>query len=114
MGMELEFYGVRAITVDSTGAKETQRVDIDTWGHVPYLVCLAISKSSTPIDDYVQYLDKAGEVWQEPVYADDDWLEDQQPIGFTPRNYCAEHLVDFKVAIETYTKAGYTIHLEVL
>jgi hypothetical protein len=109
MGIELEFYAKRSVTVDNTGKKDIQKFDIHTW-HLSYKQVLAIQTASDPVAEYISQLSVVTDVYEEAVYADDDWLEEDSPIAYVKRNFCAEHLVEFKSAIERLTKEGYTIH----
>lgn len=113
--MSMNFYisGKREITVNKTGAVETQNIHYQTW-QTPTAVTRELLKCADPVEAYKEWVMSKAVDEQEAVYAADDFLRDSKPIGFKTVNVGREECQQLDEWITAVTALGYELEFYTL
>lgn len=115
MSTNIHFVAKRRITFKKKNGKrsgEVQQVHFDEW-QTPTTVTYEILKSPNPIQTYKDWiLKECSRDQQLPVYAEDDYLQEGQPVRFEIYNAGKEHIQKFDEWIESVEEQGFTVTAE--
>jgi hypothetical protein len=113
MSMNIGFKAIREIYVPKIEKYDFQIEFIGVW-QTPTNVTYQIHGSNDPVSAYIDWVDSERFVTTVPVYADDDFLGEDDPIGYEEYDEGKEHIQDFKSKISTLLSEGYEIKPVVL
>ena len=113
--MSMNFYisGVREITVNKTGVVETQHCNYQPW-QTPTVITRELLKQADPVAAYKAWVMSNAVDRQEPVYAEDDYLCDNEPVGFKTVNAGQEECQQVDDWIAAVTAQGYELEFYTL
>lgn len=108
--MSMNFYirGTREITVNKTGAVETQNCDYQPW-QTPTVVTYELLKQPDPVAAYKAWVMSKAVDEQEAVYREDDFMCDDDPVGFKIVNAGKEECEQVDTWIAAVTALGYEL-----
>ena len=108
--MSMNFYisGQREITVNKTGAQETQHINYQPW-QTPTVVTREILASADPVAAYKAWVMTQAEDEQEAVYREDDFMCDDDPVGFKTVNAVKEECTEVDEWVAAVTALGYEL-----
>jgi hypothetical protein len=110
--MNIHILASRNVIVEKTGEKSVQEEYFDEW-QTPTKVSYEIEKSDNPIQAYKDWVMSISRDEEVTVYAEDDILNEGEPIGTKTVNYGEYHIEQLNEWIEVYKNAGYEISVEV-
>ena len=114
MSMNIHFVAVREIIIAKSGKKSTQEIYFDDVIQTPTKVTYEIHGSKDPIQSYKDWVMQNSKDEKYPIYADDDFLSERDPIGFEVYNFQKEHIARFQEWIDCMIEEGFVIKSEVL
>lgn len=98
---------------DGSIGNDIQTVNFDCV-QTPTEVTQKIISEENPINAYIDYIKSLSDPEQVPVYADDDFFMEKDPISFTEYDWSTEHINLLKKWIFEKEEQGYTISYFVL
>ena len=115
MSTNIHFVAQRKITFkkkDGNRGSEIQQAYFDQW-QTPTTVTHEMMKSADTIHAYKDWiLTKYNEDEELPVYAEDDYLQENEPVGVKIYNEGKEHVARFEQWINHMEDQGYIITVE--
>lgn len=108
MSMNIDIWGTREVVVTKTGAKDTQTCQFDCW-QTPTTVTRAILATSDPIQAYKDWVLSRSCPIEEPVFAEDDFFQDRDPIGVEIVHPGVDHCAELDEWLVACKQAGYEI-----
>ena len=113
MSMNVYIEAVRKITYRNKAGKrktDTQRIKFNAV-QTPSKVTYEILESADPAEAYREYIRSRSCVEQEPIYAADDIMCENEPIGYQDYDWTVEHLSKFDEWVRTVEEDGYTVEI---
>jgi hypothetical protein len=115
MSMNIVITATRKITFKKKNGKRSgavQTIKFNAW-QTPTVVTRAILASKDPKAVYLKWIEEnCSSGYRIPVYADDDFLEEGEPISTRIYNPGQEHAEEFMQWCENAEEEGYTIKFE--
>lgn len=113
--MSMNFYisGKREITVNKTGAVETQNIHYQPW-QTPTTVTRELLKQADPVTAYKEWVMSISVDEQEAVYADDDVFGEGDVIRYNTVNNGREECQQLDEWIAAVTALGYELEFYTL
>ena len=111
MSTNIHVVGLRDVRVIKTGKIVEQR----TWFQclqTPAKVTEEIALASDPLEAYKAWVLDTSQDIVEPIYAEDDILGEDAPIGTRVLNQGKYHLEKFKRWVEVAEAEGYSVSVE--
>ena len=117
MSMNIYIYATREISFkDKKGKKKTEtQATVFNALQTPTEVTYEIVESSNPAQVYIDWVLRRCSVDEQwPVYADDDFMQEREPIGVEIINQGKEHVEKFRQWMIWMEEKGYEIKYEVM
>ena len=111
MSTNIHFHASRAVMVLATEKLDRQTVAINVW-QTPTSVTRKIIAADDPVEAYVEWVNEISVDEQEPVYAEDDFWHERDPIEFRTVNVGKEHAKEFLATVAAMKEEGYEIIAE--
>lgn len=108
MSMNLHVHGKRDVTVNKTGKQSIQFVGFNLW-QTPTMATRQILATDNPAQAYRDWVNSDRYEYEEPVYADDDYLGEGEPIGTKIVCNADYHLANFDKFIKECEDDGYEL-----
>ena len=83
---------------------------LPVW-QTPTEVTNYILTSTNPVQEYFDWVRTKSNMHYEPQYAEDDFLCENEPIGFIPVDYAHEHIQEFTEQMKIFEDEGYTLEV---
>ena len=114
MSTNVHIYGKRDILVIKTQKPDTQTIKFEGVYQTSTAETWKIMKSPDRIQAYKDSIMSNGWAVDEevPVYAEDDWYEENEPIGVKIVNDGKEHIKRFEEWLEMCSEEGYNVYFE--
>ena len=115
--MNIYIYATRVISFkDKKGKKKTEtQTTVFNVLQTPTEVTYEIVKSNDPAQVYIDWVLRECSVDEQwPVYADDDFMQEREPIGVEIVNQGKEHVEKFRQWMIWMEEKGYEIKYEVM
>ena len=106
--MNFHISGKRDITVNKTGAVEVQLIHCEL-NQTPTTVTREILASADPVAAYKAWVMRNAVDKKEPVYAENDFFCEDEPIGYKTTNYAKESCIELDEWIAAITAIGYEL-----
>ena len=114
MSTNIHIYAERDIFVPKINRNEVQRIAFDRVWQTSTLDTRMIMESCDKIQAYKDWVMTTS--WsvdsEEPVYADDDYFQDMEPIGVKIVNAGKDHIYAFEKWLEMCSEDGYDVYFE--
>lgn len=112
MSTNIHFKATRKIVVKKTKKRDIQTIYFNEW-QTPTRVTYEIIRSKNPIQAYKDWvLTECSRDEKLPVYADDDFLQERDPVRIEVYNAGKEHVAQFEEWIREAEEQGYTVEAE--
>jgi hypothetical protein len=111
--MNIEIIATRDIQVIKTGKIDEQTMIFDAY-QTPTNITYKIHDSEDPIQTYIDWVRSGAEDFEYPIYADDDFLNERDPVGYEIYNAEKRHIEDFLEWVQYATNEGYEIKFRVI
>ena len=108
MSMNLHVEAVAKAVVTSTGKEITVINRFDLW-QTPTKVTRSCLKSENPEKAYQEWVRSVSKDEEIPAYAEDDFWQEKDPVGFKIVNYGEDHLKELSDWIAEQTDQGFEI-----
>ena len=92
----------------ANGKKFVHEVGIDLW-QTPTKITKKIINSSDPLKVYTEWVKEISHDKKWPVYADDDFFCEREPISYEIVNDGKDHLKELNETIQTLISNGYEL-----
>jgi len=111
--MNLYIFGTQECKVIETGEPFTRHSQFKTM-QTPTEVTRKLLASEDVAQAYIDWVLSRGKDEQLPVYAENDYFRDGEPIGYKTVNWGKEHVADFKRWLTWMEEQGWDVHFEEL
>jgi hypothetical protein len=108
MSMNLHLDANRSVTVNKTGEQSIQTKKFFLY-QTPTDATYACLATDDPAKAYREWVIENRVEYQEAIYADDDFFEDGEILGYKTICYADEHLEDFDSFIKECEEGGYEL-----
>lgn len=108
MSINFHISGTRSITVNKTGAVETQQSDYYPW-QTPTKVTNEILATKLPVEAYKAWVISVSEDEQELVYEDDDIFSENEPVGSRTINVGTVECINVDEWVADAVASGYEL-----
>ena len=116
MSMNVCIEAVRKITYRNKAGKrktDTQRIKFNAV-QTPSKVTYEILESPNPVEAYREYIRSRSCIEREPIYAKDDIMCENKPIGYQDYDWTVDHLSRFDEWVKAAEEEGYTIEISMI
>ena len=114
MSTNIHIYAERDIFVLKTKRNDVQTIKFEQVWQTSTIDTRMIMESSDKIQAYKDWVmtRKCSVDREEPVYADDDYFQEREPIGVEIVNEGKDHIHDFEEWLEMCSEYGYDVYFE--
>lgn len=114
MSTNIHIYAERDIFVLKTKRNDVQTIEFERTWQTPTIDTQKIMESSDKIQAYKDWVmtRKCSVGREQPVYADDDYFQEREPIGVEIVNEGKDHIHDFEEWLEMCSEYGYDVYFE--
>lgn len=108
MSTNIHISAEREVQVIKTGKISKQSIKFSEW-QTPTDVTYQIMAAEDKVQAYKDWVLSISEDVEEPVYADDDIFQEDEPIGTKTYNSGKEHVVELDAWLKEALEEGYDI-----
>ena len=112
MSTNVHIYAVRTIFIAKTAKSDEQRIDFYAW-QTPTAVTLEIMEKRDKIKAYKDWVLSISKDEIVNVYADNDYFQEQEPIGTKVINDGDDHVKLLEEWLDVCEENGYDVKVEV-
>ena len=111
MSTNIHISAEREVQVIKTGKISKQKIYFSEW-QTPTDVTYKIMAAEDKVQAYKDWVLSISEDVEQPVYADDDIFQEDEPIGTETYNSGKEHVVELDAWLKDALEEGYDIEFE--
>lgn len=114
MSTNIHIYAERDIFVLKTKRNDVQTIKFDSVWQTPTIDTRKIMDSPDRIQAYKDWvMSRSCSVdHEEPVYADDDYFQEKEPVGVEIINEGKDHIHDFEEWLQMCSEDGYNVYFD--
>lgn len=114
MSTNIFISATRKVTFKKKNGKRGGGVQTEVFAalQTPTDVTHKIMTSTTPQQTYVDWVKSMSQVKKWPIYAEDDWFREGDPVGFEEYDWAQEHVDNFLEWVTVVEAQGYTVKFE--
>jgi hypothetical protein len=112
MSTNIHIVAEREVQVIKTGKISKQTFHFSEW-QTPTKITYQIAAAADKVQAYKDWVLSISEDTEEPIYAEDDVFNEEEPIGTRTYNSGKEHCAELDQWVKEVTEEGYDIEFEV-
>ena len=113
MSMNIWITAERKISFKKKNGKTGSEMQSVTFAaqQTPTEVTDKILSSSNSLEAYIEFIKTRSSIEKNPVYAEDDYFCEQEPVAYEDYNWTLDHIKELKEWIENVEENGFTVKI---